>query len=174
MTFRGGADAVLQGEAARRAVEALHLLEDGLQLGLADLVGLEGVDEHAGAQRLGEEEPVARPGTGIGEKTVGIGFAHHRQTEFQLLVVHRVAAEEDGTALGQSLGRTLEDGAQSAGSLAFQLGEAAEVESEEGAAAHGETSERALAAATRPKRRASSQTGVMKSAVATRAWPSSR
>ncbi len=134
---RGGVHPVLQGEAAGHVVQPLHLLEGRLQPRLVELVHLEGVDEHARAQGLGEEQAIARPGPGVGEQAVWIGQAHHREAVLELLVAHRVTAQQHGAGLGQGLGSPLKNAAQGLRPLPFQLREAAEVEGEERTPAHG-------------------------------------
>ena len=131
-----GVDAVLEGEAARHVVQPLHLAERRLEPGLVELVGLEGVDQDAGAERLGEQQPVAGTGAGVGEQALRVGLADHREAELELGVAHRMAAEERRAGLDQRLGGAAEDLRERRLSLPSSW-EAAEVEGEERPAAHG-------------------------------------
>jgi hypothetical protein len=133
----GGADAVLEGEAARHVVQPLHLAERGLEPRLVELVDFEGVDQDTGAERLGEQQPVAGTSAGVGEQAVRVGLADHREAELELGIAHRVAAEEGRAGFDQRLGGTAQDPREGRGSLPFELRKAAEVEREERPPAHG-------------------------------------
>ncbi len=128
---------MLQGEPAGHVVQPLHLLQGRLQPCLVELVHLEGVDQHAGAQRLGEDQAVPCPSAGVGEQPLRICQADDREAVLELLVPHRMTAEQHGARLRQGLRAALQDAAQGGCALRPQLGKTAEVEGEERPAAHG-------------------------------------
>ena len=61
-------------------------------------------DEDAGPERLGQDEPVARPGAALAQQPVGMGGADDRQPVLRLRVADGVAAGERAAGLAD-LGR---------------------------------------------------------------------
>ena len=90
-------------------VEGGHRLDDVVRalLGLQSL--LDGGGDHAGPDRLGEEQHVARQGTDVADDLLGMHDAHYREPELGLLVVDGVAADGDRACLGDLLGTAAHD-----------------------------------------------------------------
>ena len=131
----GGAGAVEQRQARALGVRALHLHQRGLEAGLVEPLELEGVHQRAAAERLGEDQAVAGARALIREQAVRIAVADHREPELELLVADRVAAQNRGASRGAGSRAAGEDARQDLGRSVGR--EAAEVEREERAPAHG-------------------------------------
>lgn len=132
----GGFDTVTQGELRCGMVQSFHFDQRRLELGRIHLAGFEGVDQHASAQGLGEDELLSRASIRVGQDLLGVGLADDGQAELELVVLDRVTAEEHGSRLGDRLGSPLQNLAVD--TVRDPLGrEAADVERKQGFASHG-------------------------------------
>ena len=100
-----GADQRLGG----RPVEAAHPVDRGRQVRLARPALAGARHQHAGAERLREEEPVAGPGAALAQQLVGMGGADHREAVLGLGIADRVAAGERAARLAHLGRRARED-----------------------------------------------------------------
>ena len=96
----------------RRAIQLEHGIHGRLHVGLARHFALEGRGHHAGAEALGEQQHVARPGAAIGPDAVRMNGAGDGVTELDLAVVHRVAAQNRASRFAHFLRAAGENRAQ--------------------------------------------------------------
>ena len=87
------------------AVEAAHLVDRGREVRRRSSgPGAEPRHQHAGPERLRQDEPVARPRAALAQQPVGMGGADDREAVLRLGVADRVAAGERAARLAH-LGR---------------------------------------------------------------------
>ena len=129
-------------DAARRsrrlgggAVEGQHRRRGGLDVLGARFLVLERGGDDAGADRLGQEEDVARERAGLGPDLVGMDRAGDDQPELRLGIGDGVPAGDDRAGLGDLLRRALEDGGDHVRRQVLR--EPGDIEREEDRAAHG-------------------------------------
>ncbi len=138
-----------------------------------DRVGLDRSRDDADPERLGEDQILAGHETGVGQDPIGVHLAGDGHAVLGFGVVDGVSADDreaggagDVLTAGQELAR-----AETVGSAS--VFHPTRLSANSGRPPMAYTSETLLAAATRPQVRASSTTGVMKSAVDTIARSSS-
>ena len=88
----------------RRLVEGAHRVKHGCGLVLPDELTLNGRGDDARADRLGQQQDIARVRTAVGEHAVERNKTAHRQTVLGLVVVDGVAARDGATRLDALVG----------------------------------------------------------------------
>ena len=91
------------------AVEAQHAGDGGGERGVRRGAVLGGGGDHAGTERLGQEEPVARPKAALDQHAVGVNAPRDAEAILGLVVDDGVAPRDDPARLGDLLGAAAED-----------------------------------------------------------------
>ena len=94
------------GQTNRRLVEGTHRVKHGCGLVLLDELALNGRGDDARADRLGQQQSIARARAAVGEHTVKHDKAAHRQAVLGLVVVDGVAARDGAASLDALVGAT--------------------------------------------------------------------
>ena len=94
------------------AVQRRHRADGGLQHAFGRGVALHRRGQHAGADRLGQHQRIARTGAGVGHDAVGMDRAGDEQAELGFLVDDRMTAGNGDAGLGADRGRAVEHLAQ--------------------------------------------------------------
>src|SRR6266850_5875701 len=131
----GAGGAMLARHARRHAIEPQHALHRALEHLRRGLVVLRRRRDHAGAERLGQEDAVARTQAPLDEDTIRMHAPGHAEPILRLGIDHGVAAGDDAARLGDLLRAAAEDVRDDG--LVEVAREAGDREREEHLAAHG-------------------------------------
>jgi len=97
------------GDFRRVAVKTHHPRRRFHEIIWPGLVGLGGSGDAAGAQRLGQDQPVAGARAAFSQQPVGGSQPHHRQANLRLFVLDRMPASDDRARLAHLLGQADHD-----------------------------------------------------------------
>ena len=117
------------------AIETAHAGDSLFKMFGLDAVALVGCGYHAGADWLGQDQPVARLRAGFGKDSVGVHLARHRQAVLRFLVGHGVPTGDHRSGFQYLVRAAQEDAAQDV--QVEVVRKACEVQGKERLASHG-------------------------------------